>query len=125
MVLSVLAGCALALAAIGIYGVLSYSVAQRTGEIGLRMAIGATPASILRLVTASAFRVTAAGALAGLAVAAVATRAVSALLFGVKVWDPLAWTAASAILFMAAAVACVLPAIRASAVDPARALASE
>ena len=124
-VLSVLAACALALAAIGIYGVLSYTVAQRTGEIGVRMAIGATPASILRLVTGSALRVTAAGAVAGLALAAALARTVSSLLFGIQVWDPFAWTAASGILFLAAAVACVVPAVRASAVDPARALATE
>jgi predicted permease len=125
MVLSVLAACALALAAIGIYGVLSYTVAQRTAEIGVRMAVGATPASILRLIGSSAFRVTAAGALAGLVTASVLARTVSSLLFGIEVWDPLAWTGASALLCAAAAIACVVPALRASAVDPARALSAE
>jgi putative ABC transport system permease protein len=124
-VLSVLAACALSLAAIGVYGVLSYTVAQRTGEIGVRMAVGATPGAIVRLVTAGGLRVAAAGGFAGLLASAALARTVASLLFGIEVWDPVAWITAFAVLSGTAVLACVLPAARAAAIDPARALASE
>jgi len=125
MVLTALSACALLLAAIGIYGVLAWTVAQRTSEIGLRMAIGATPGAILKLIGGGGLRVTAVGATVGLAGAAALASFVKSLLYGVEVFDPVAWAGAAFIPIAVAAVACIGPAWRASRVDPARALTSD
>ncbi|MGN6592847.1 MAG: FtsX-like permease family protein [Terriglobales bacterium] len=119
------AGVALILAAIGIYGVLSYAVAQRTHELGLRMALGAGQARVLRLVLRQGLMLALAGAAAGLAVALVLGRWASSFLFGVSWRDPLTLVAVPLLLLAIAALACYLPARRATRVDPMIALRGE
>jgi len=123
-----LAGFSLAsllLAAIGIYGVLAYSVTQRTREIGVRVALGAEPGNIVRLVVASGARMVIAGALAGLAMALALSGVLKSLLFGVGPRDPLTFIAAPAILVAVALVAAYVPARRAARVSPIEALRVE
>lgn len=122
--MSALASCALLLAAIGIYAVLSYVVTQRRTEIGLRMAMGATPGEVARLVGRDALGSVLGGALAGLVAAAWLRNALAKLLFGVEGIDPMAYGFAAAALVVVAAAACVVPALRAASTDPARALQS-
>ncbi len=117
-----LAGLALLLAAIGIYGLLAYSVAQRSNEIGVRMALGGRPASILWLVVRQAIGLVAAGLAAGLAAALVMTGLLQKLLYGVGPRDAATLAAAAAVLAAAGAVAAWLPARRAIRVDPIAAL---
>jgi ABC-type antimicrobial peptide transport system permease subunit len=112
----------LALAAFGLYGVLTFLGAQRTREIGIRMALGATPAAVSRLVVVGAARWLAIGLAAGLALSLAVSRALNALLLGVSGRDPTAWLSAAAVLLMAALAAAWLPARRASRVDPMVAL---
>ena len=116
---------ALTLAAIGLYGVLSYGVAQRTGEIGIRMALGARPAMVLRMILNETARVVFAGLLAGIALALSGARLVRSMLFGVTPTDATSLTAAAVLLLAAALVATFLPARRASHVDPMVALRHE
>ena len=116
---------ALALAAVGIYGVMSYSVKQRTREIGTRLALGATPANIVWLVMRDGVRVAGIGAIVGLAGGAIAARSLAALLYGTSPADPLTLGASAAILFAVALLACYLPARRATRVDPLRTLAAQ
>jgi predicted permease len=116
------AGLGLILAAVGIYGVTAYAVARRTHEFGVRLALGAEPGDIVRLVLDSGARVIAAGAIAGLAGALVATRLLSSLLFQVKPRDPLTFVATAALLAGIALAACYIPARRATRVDPMEAL---
>ncbi|HEV8146836.1 MAG TPA: ABC transporter permease [Bryobacteraceae bacterium] len=123
-VLALLAGCALLLAAIGIYAVLSYSVIQRTPEIGIRMALGATPAEIARLVTSSGLRLVLVGAAVGLIAAAMVSRLLSGLLYGVTALDPRAYVLAAVVLIAVAVIACLSPALRSASIDPAEALGS-
>jgi len=120
--LGVFAAVALSIAAIGIYGVLAYSVTQRTREIGLRMALGAPRAGILRLVVGEGMAVSLAGIVAGLAAAYLLSGALESLVFGVHVHDPLTFGAVAAMLSAVAFAACVVPARRASRVDPMVAL---
>ena len=120
--LGVFACVALLVAAIGTYGVLAYSVSQRTKELGLRMALGADRAGVLRLVVREGMTVGAAGILAGVAAAIAMSRVLSALVFGVSVWDPSTYLAVSAVLALVALASCVVPAVRASRVDPMTAL---
>jgi putative ABC transport system permease protein len=119
------AAIALALAAIGIYGVLAYSVRSRTRELGTRVALGASRRDIVRLVMRQGGAITMAGLALGLLAALASSRALSAVLYGVPPFDPASIVAAAAVLGGAAAVACYLPARRASRVDPARTLAAE
>jgi ABC-type antimicrobial peptide transport system permease subunit len=112
---------ALALACVGLYGVMAYSVAQRTQEIGLRMALGAGPGQVLRLVLQQGLTLVAAGVALGVAAAFGVSRLVQSLLFG-SAYDPLSFVVASAALILVAAVASFLPARRASRVDPLVAL---
>jgi putative ABC transport system permease protein len=120
--LGVFACVALLVAAIGTYGVLAYSVSQRTKELGLRMALGADRAGVLRLVVREGMTVGLVGILAGVAAAIAMSRVLSALVFGVSVWDPSTYLAVSAVLALVALASCVVPAVRASRVDPMTAL---
>ncbi len=119
------AALALVLAAVGIYGVVAYSVAQRTRETGIRMALGASPAAVLGAVLREAGLLAAAGVLAGIALAAAGTRVLSALLFGVRPADPLTFAAVAALLVGVALLAAWIPARRATRVDPSIALRCE
>ncbi|HUX66079.1 MAG TPA: ABC transporter permease [Terriglobales bacterium] len=116
---------ALALAAIGIYGVLSYAVAQRRQEIGVRMALGADRGRVLGLVLGQGLKLAAAGAAAGLVAALLLGRLASSFLFGVTITDPLTLAGVPALLLGIAALACYLPARRATRVDPVIALRGE
>ena len=119
------AGMALALAAVGIYGVMAQFVAQRTHEIGIRVALGAGARDILRLVLGQGIRLALLGTAIGIVVAAGATRMVRSLLYGVNTSDPLTFAIVSLILFSVAALACYIPARRAMRVDPMVALRYE
>jgi putative ABC transport system permease protein len=123
--LGVFAGLALAIAAIGIYGVLAYSVTQRTREIGLRMALGAPRAGVLGAIVKEGMLIALAGVAAGLAAAFAFSRALESLVFGVRVNDPATFAAVAAVLSVVALVACALPAMRASRVDLIVALRQE
>jgi len=116
---------ALALAAVGIYGVLSGSVTERTREIGVRAALGASRGDILALVARQAMTLTAVGVAVGLAGAAAASRALVTLLFGTSPLDPITYAGVAAVLAVVSALACTIPAVRASRVDPAITLRSE
>ncbi len=116
--LAIFAGLALALAAIGTYGILSYSVSQRTKEIGIHMALGATRGSVLGLVLGQGLRLTVIGLVAGLAAAMVLTRLLQAQLFNVKPTDPATLSAVTAFIGVIALIACYVPARRATRVDP-------
>jgi len=120
--LAVFAGLALILSAVGIYGVISYTVAQRTHEIGVRAALGAPSAALLRLVLTSGMTLTAMGLALGLAGALALTRLLSSLLFGVSARDPITLVAAALGLSAVAAAACYVPARRAATLDPLVAL---
>jgi predicted permease len=119
------AGVALIIATIGIYGLIAYSVSQRTHEISLRMAIGASNTSIVRMILGQALRVALAGLMVGVIGSLFLTRGLSALLFEVKTTDPLIYTAVSAFLMIVALAAALVPAWRASRIDPIRTLRSE
>jgi putative ABC transport system permease protein len=121
----VFAAVALLLAAIGIYGVMSYSVSQRTGELGLRMALGANGGNIVRLVLARGGRLIAVGLLAGLAGALLLTRLIDSMLFGIRSYDPLTFAVILAVLAAVGILACLLPARRAANVDPLTALRAD
>ena len=118
----ILGGLALLLAAIGIYGVMSYTVSQSTRELGLRMALGAGASNLLRLVLSRGLVLTAGGVALGAAVALGFTRLLGSLLYKVSPRDPLAFGSAFVVMTIAALVACFLPAWRATRTDPARAL---
>jgi predicted permease len=118
-------GLALALGLLGIYGVMSHTVAQRTQEIGIRMALGADPRRVTAMIVAHSLRLTLGGLLLGLAGAAAAGRAVASLLFGVAPVDPPTVTATCLIMLVTALAASLAPARRALRVDPAIALRSE
>jgi predicted permease len=116
---------ALALAAVGIYGVLAYSVAQRTREIGVRMAVGAKREDIVRMVLLQAGRYAAVGIVAGLAVSLAAGRLINGLLFQTSPMDPISLSITVGVLVLLAALAVTIPARRASSVDPTEALRAE
>jgi macrolide transport system ATP-binding/permease protein len=116
---------ALALAAVGLYGLLAYSVAQRTNEIGVRMALGASPFEVFRMVLDKGIRMVGVGLVLGIAGALALTRALGTLLYGVGAADPATYIGTAAILLAVATFACYIPARRATRVDPATALRNE
>jgi putative ABC transport system permease protein len=120
--LAIFAGVALLLAAVGIFGVMSYLVTQRTREIGVRMALGANPASVLRLVVGGALGLAGVGVAVGVLAALLGSRLLSGLLFGVGSLDPVTYVGAAAVLLAVAALASYLPARAATRVDPNTAL---
>jgi predicted permease len=125
VMLVIAGGMALVLGIVGIYGVIAYAVSQRTREIGIRTALGAQPAGLLGMFLRHGLWLAGVGAGFGLVAAAGLTRLMSSLLFGVTVFDPVTYVAVSALLILAAALATYLPARRAMAVDPVRALQAE
>jgi predicted permease len=122
LLLSIFAGIALLLATIGIYGLMSYSVEQRTQEIGIRMALGAGRPDLLRLVLVQGLKLAGVGVALGLAIAYALTRVLANLLFGVKASDPITFGVVAAILAFVALAATYLPARRAAATEPVLAL---
>ena len=122
MLLALFGSVALVLSAIGIYGVLAFSVAQRSREFGIRQALGADRASILKLVFKQGLMTAGIGLVLGLIAAAGVTNFMQTMLFGVKNYDPVVFAGVTIILLMVAALACYMPALRATRVDPIVAL---
>jgi ABC-type antimicrobial peptide transport system permease subunit len=125
VMLAIAGSMALALGMIGLYGTISYSVAQRTREIGIRMAMGAQQYTLTRMFLQHGLALSAIGVACGLVGAAAVTRAMKSLLFEVRPLDPLTYTLAPAALIAAALLASYLPALRATAVDPIEALRAD
>ena len=125
LLLGLFAGLALALAAVGLYGVMSYSVARNTREIGIRMALGAEPSHLLRLVIGQGLSLTLIGTAIGLAGAFGLTRLMTSLVYGVKVSDPLTFIGSALVLLLVSLFACYLPARRATKINPIIALRTD
>jgi putative ABC transport system permease protein len=119
------AGQALLLACLGVYGVLAYGVSRRTHEIGVRLALGARPLDVVRLVVGQGARMAAAGVGLGLLLAVAVGRLIQGILFGVSFWEPLPLLATAVLLMGVVLLASLLPARRAAAVDPMAALRAE
>jgi putative ABC transport system permease protein len=122
MLLGIFAVLALVLAAVGIYGVMSYSVAQRTREIGIRMALGAQRRDVLKMAVGQGLKLVLIGVAIGLVSAFVLTRVMTSLLFGVSATDPATFITISLVLVSVAALASYIPAMRAARIDPMVAL---
>jgi putative ABC transport system permease protein len=125
IMMGVFAAVSLALASVGLYGVIAYLVSQRTREIGIRVALGASTTGVLRLVLGQGMRLAGLGVVIGLALTFALSRSLSSLLVGVSVFDPLVYTTVAVTLLVVAALATVIPARRAARVDPVSALRSE
>jgi putative ABC transport system permease protein len=123
--LAIFAGAALLLAAVGIYGIMSYTVAQRAHEVGIRMALGARSLDVVRLVLGQSLWLTLAGIAAGLVGSLLLTNFLSSLLFNVRATDPLTFGLVAFILLLVALFASFVPAYRATTVDPVNALRQE
>lgn len=125
ILLGLFSALALVLAAIGIYGVISYSVARRCHEIGIRMALGAQRGNVLRMILSQGLRIAGAGVVIGIAASAGLTRLMTKLLFSVSASDPLTFAAVALVLVLIAMLACYIPARRTLRVDPMIALRHE
>jgi ABC-type antimicrobial peptide transport system permease subunit len=125
LLLTIFGASALILAAIGIYGLMAYSVQQRTQEIGIRMAMGADRIRITKMVVWQGMRLTLVGVVIGVGAAFGLTRLIASLLYGVKNWDPLVFVSVPLLLSAVALVAVWLPALRASKLNPMEALRTE
>jgi putative ABC transport system permease protein len=125
VLLAILAGLALLIAAVGIYGVMAFSVGQRTREIGTRMALGSTPGQIFQLILGDGLRLTLIGVAIGLVAGIGFARVLSTFLFQVGLIEPLTMISVSVILITVALIACYIPARRATRVDPTVALRYE
>jgi ABC-type antimicrobial peptide transport system permease subunit len=116
------AGVAVFLALVGLYGLLSYAVMQRTAEIGVRMTMGASRAAVVGIVVRYGLKLTSAGLAIGVCLALALTRAVASFLYGVRAVDPITFIAVPAFIIAVAVIACIAPAWRAACVDPVSAL---
>ena len=125
MLVAIFAALGLLLASLGIYGVISYSVTRQTQEIGIRMALGAGPQDVRRMVVKQGMRLALLGVFLGMAAALALTRTMASLLYGVKPWDPAAIVSVAVLLSAVALLATYVPARRASRVDPMIALRYE
>jgi ABC-type antimicrobial peptide transport system permease subunit len=125
VILSCFAGLGLLLAVMGIYGVIAYLVAQRTQEIGIRLALGAPRSSVVWLVSSQVLRMALAGVAVGLLGTTLAARSLTSQLYGISALDPLTLGSASMVLVWVALAACALPARRAARIDPMQALRTE
>ena len=125
LLLGIAGGMALLIGLVGIYGVISCSVAQRTREIGIRVALGARRREVTRVFVAHGLALAGIGIACGLAAAASLTRLMASLLFGVRATDPATYAAVSFLLLAAAVLASAIPALKATSIDPADALRSE
>ena len=125
LLLGAFAGLALVLAAVGIYSVLSYSVRRRVREIGIRMALGATPSDVLQMVVADGMKPILLGVALGLAIAFALSRVVTSLIYGVRATDPLTFAGVALLLVAVGLLATILPAHRATRVEPVRTLREE
>jgi predicted permease len=121
-VMTAFAAVALLLSALGLFGLLVYLVAQRTLEIGIRLAVGASASEVARLILAQGLRLTGLGLAIGMLLSAIAARALSSLLYGVPAWDPITWTFGPAVLLLVTVVASLVPALRAATIDPLQVL---
>ena len=122
MLVSLFSGAALCLSAIGLYGVLAYSVSQRRREIGVRIALGAESLKILQLVAQQGFKLIGIGLVAGTVVALVCAHFMEGMLYGVTAIDPISMLMAVLVLCLAGCLACLLPALRAIRINPVKAL---
>jgi len=125
ILLGLFAGLALALSAVGLYGVMAFTVSERQGEIAVRMALGADRGTVLRLVLGQGLLPVAFGMAAGLAAAAALTRLMTGLLYEVNALDPVTYIGVALVLSFVAASACFIPARRATLIDPLAALRAE
>jgi len=125
LLLTLFAGIAVFLAAVGLYGVVAYTVTQRTQEIGIRMAIGARPANVLRMVVGDGLKLATIGVVCGIAAALALARVIESMLFNVTPFDAASYGATALVLLAVAALACYMPARRAMRVDPLVALRQE
>ena len=125
VLLGIFAGLALVMSCVGIYGVVSYLVGQRLHEVGIRMALGAERGDVLRMVLADGAKMTLAGVAIGLASAFALTRLMSKMLYGISAHDPLSYAGVAGLLSLVALLACFVPAMRATRVDPVVALRYE